>query len=53
MQFFVDMFTKFGNAKAVNKALERLVQQNKLYRISTGIYVLPSLMQEKKIFIPL
>jgi predicted transcriptional regulator of viral defense system len=35
------MFTKFGNAKAVNKALERLVQQNKLYRISTGIYVLP------------
>jgi hypothetical protein len=39
--FFVDMFTKFGNAKAVNKALERLVQQNKLYRISMGIYVLP------------
>jgi hypothetical protein len=39
--FFVNMFSKFGNAKAVNKALERLVQQGKLYRIATGIYTLP------------
>jgi hypothetical protein len=39
--FFANMFSKFGNAKAVNKALERLVQQGKLYRITTGIYVLP------------
>jgi hypothetical protein len=40
--FFVDMFAKFGNAKAVNKALERLVHNKKLYRIATGIYVLPA-----------
>ena len=40
--FFVDMFAKFGNVKAVNKALERLVRQGKLYRIATGIYVLPA-----------
>ena len=40
--FFVDMFVKFGNVKAVNKALERLVQREKLCRISQGIYVLPS-----------
>ncbi|MDR2653194.1 MAG: DUF6088 family protein [Prevotellaceae bacterium] len=39
--FFVEMFTKFGNAKAVSKALERMVNQGKLYRIATGIYVLP------------
>ena len=38
--FFVNMFLKFGNAKAVNKALERLVKQEKLCRIATGIYVL-------------
>ena len=39
--FFANMFSKFGNAKTVNKALERLVQQGKLWRITTGIYVLP------------
>ena len=43
--FFVNMFSKFGNAKAVNKALERLVQQGKLYRIATGIYVLPDVSE--------
>jgi hypothetical protein len=40
--FFVDTFAKFGNVKAVNKALERLVQQEKLCRIAHGIYVLPA-----------
>jgi hypothetical protein len=39
--FFVDMFLKFGNAKFVNKALDRLVQHGKLYRVAMGIYVLP------------
>jgi len=28
--FFVDYFIDFGNSKAVNKALERLVQKKKL-----------------------
>lgn len=39
--FFVDTFVRFGNVKAVNKALERLVQREKLYRIAQGVYVLP------------
>lgn len=39
--FFVDSFLEFGNAKAINKALERLVVSGKLHRISTGIYVRP------------
>ncbi|GAP72940.1 DUF6088 family protein [Candidatus Symbiothrix dinenymphae] len=39
--FFLDSFAKFGNPKAVNKALERLVKQDKLYRVAVGIYVLP------------
>ena len=43
--FFANMFSKFGNAKTVNKALERLVQQGKLWRIATGIYVLPEVSE--------
>lgn len=39
--FFVDSFAAIGNAKSVNKALERLVKSDKLERISTGIYVRP------------
>lgn len=39
--FFVDSFTDIGNAKAVNKALERLVKSGELERIATGIYVCP------------
>ena len=39
--FSVEMFANFGNAKAVNKALERLVRQEKLYRIARGFYTLP------------
>jgi len=41
--FFVNMFAKFGTSKAINKALERLTQQGKLYRVATGIYVLPDI----------
>lgn len=39
--FFVDSFTKIANAKAVNKALERLVKSEELERVATGIYVRP------------
>jgi len=39
--FFVDSFSTISNAKAVNKALERLVKSDELERIATGIYVRP------------
>ncbi len=39
--FFVDDFLNIGNAKAVNKSLERLVAKGELVRIATGIYVRP------------
>lgn len=39
--FFVDSFATVGNAKAVNKALERLVKSGELHRVATGIYVRP------------
>ena len=39
--FFPEYFTSFGSAKAVGKALERLVKSGELYRVATGIYVRP------------
>ncbi|MCH7534348.1 MAG: hypothetical protein IH948_01130 [Bacteroidetes bacterium] len=39
--FFVENFLFAGNAKAVNKALERLVDKDELSRVATGIYTLP------------
>ncbi len=39
--FFVESFASITNAKAVNKALERLVISGELYRVATGIYVRP------------
>jgi hypothetical protein len=39
--FFVDSFANISNAKAVNKALERLVKSNEIDRIAQGIYVRP------------
>lgn len=39
--FFVESFLFAGNAKAVNKALERLVAKGEIVRIATGIYVRP------------
>lgn len=39
--FFVDSFINAGNAKAVGKALERLVIKGELERVATGIYVRP------------
>lgn len=39
--FFADDFLSFGNAKTINKCLERLVNANELYRVSRGIYIRP------------
>ncbi|WP_026262352.1 DUF6088 family protein [Spirosoma panaciterrae] len=39
--FFVDNFLRIATAKTVAKALERLVQDGKLYRAATGMYVRP------------
>lgn len=39
--YFVDSFASVGNAKSVNKALERLVLSGELYRVAMGIYVRP------------
>jgi predicted transcriptional regulator of viral defense system len=36
--FFCENFTAFGTAKAVNKALERLVNSGQLDRVAMGIY---------------
>jgi len=39
--FFIDDFVAFGNAKAVGKAMERLVKSGELHRVAKGIYVRP------------
>lgn len=39
MLFFVDSFATISNAKAVNKALERLVKSGEIERVAQGIYV--------------
>lgn len=39
--FFVESFLFAGNAKAVNKAMERLVDKGEIVRVATGIYTLP------------
>jgi hypothetical protein len=36
--FFVEDFLSFGSAKAVSKAMERLVMKDKLNRVARGIY---------------
>ena len=36
--FFVDDFLSFGTAKAVSKALERLVKKGEISRVARGIY---------------
>jgi len=50
--FSVDMFAKFGNAKAVNKALERLTKAGKLYRVATGFYTLPKMHDNFGVILP-
>ena len=45
--FFTNDFLKFGNYKACNKALERLVKQEKIMRLSRGIFAMP---QKSQIF---
>ncbi|MDR0205797.1 MAG: DUF6088 family protein [Bacteroidales bacterium] len=41
--FFADSFVTAGNAKTVNKALERLVKSGEIDRIATGIYIRPKI----------
>lgn len=36
--FFTEDFLRFGNSKAVSKALERLVEKEEISRIARGIY---------------
>jgi hypothetical protein len=50
--FSVDMFAKFGNAKAVSKALERLTKEKKLYRVATGFYTLPKMHGDFGVILP-
>jgi len=50
--FSVDMFAKFGNAKAVSKALERLTKEEKLYRVATGFYALPKTHDNFGVILP-
>jgi len=45
--FFTDSFLSIGNAKAISKALERLVDKGEILRVATGIYVRP---QKSKMF---
>jgi hypothetical protein len=39
--FFANDFADFGTAKACNKALERLTQQEEIMRVARGIYAIP------------
>jgi hypothetical protein len=39
--FFTTDFAAYGNAKACNKALERLTKQKKIMRVGRGIYAIP------------
>jgi hypothetical protein len=50
--FSVDMFAKFGNTKAVSKALERLTKEEKLYRVATGFYALPKSHSDFGVILP-
>jgi hypothetical protein len=36
--FYVDSFIAFGTSKAVNKALERLIEKKEIIRFTTGLY---------------
>jgi hypothetical protein len=36
--FFMEDFLRFGNSKAISKALERLVEKGEISRIARGIY---------------
>ncbi len=39
--FFTDSFMAYGNAKAVSKALQRLVKAGEIERVAVGIYARP------------
>ena len=50
--FSVDMFARFGNAKAVSKALERLTKEEKLCRVATGFYTFPKIHDNFGVILP-
>ena len=39
--FFTDSFLAYGNAKTINKVLERLEEKGEIVRVATGIYTRP------------
>ena len=43
--FFATDFTAYGNAKSCGKALERLTEQEKIMRVTRGIYTIPQKSQ--------
>jgi Family of unknown function (DUF6088) len=43
MLFFTDSFIAYGNAKAVSKALQRLVKAGEIERVTAGMYVRPEI----------
>jgi hypothetical protein len=50
--FFPDDFVTFGAAKAINKALERMVQKEELMRVARGIYTRPKIDPELGVLRP-
>jgi len=50
--FSVDMFAKFGNSKAISKALERLTKEEKLQRVATGFYAMPKIHDNLGVILP-
>lgn len=41
--FFASEFARYGNAKSINKALERLTEKGKIIRVARGIYCYPKI----------
>jgi hypothetical protein len=41
--FFTEDFISYGSAKTVSKTLERLVKEQKIYRVARGIYTRPEI----------
>jgi hypothetical protein len=50
--FSVSDFTMFAEYKAVSKCLERMVDEGKLFRLTSGLYGLKKYDSELRIFVP-
>ena len=50
--FFISDFTQLGNYEAVRKSLQRLTTEEKIKRISKGIYFLPKNHERLGILFP-